>query len=102
MGFRDFILQVISKLPPLVKIDIASLTIGGRQYRVEKGNIIFDVGGTESAIPLRRDQDGLYRPIIDGVVVEGLSQKKKRMSEALIPMGRFSHAPTSEVRRLSF
>lgn len=84
MGLKDFILQAIASFKPIqITNNVESVNLGGKQYKVEKGNIIFESGGVEERIPLKRDAEGFYRPVIEGVVVEGLAEEKKDNVEGL-------------------
>lgn len=78
MGLKDFILQAIANFKPIqITTNVESVNFGGKQYKVEKGSIIFDSGGVEEKIPLQRDAKGFYRPVIEGVLVEGVSDNKQ-------------------------
>lgn len=78
MGLKDFILQAIANFKPIqITNNVESVNFGGKQYKVEKGNITFESGGVEERIPLKRDSEGFFRPIIEGVIVEGLADNKQ-------------------------
>lgn len=73
----DFILKAIASFKPFqISINNPTVKLGGQDYKVENGNIIFDIAGTETSIPLVKGEDGLYRPKIKGTELEGLADAK--------------------------
>lgn len=81
MGVSDYLLKLLAKFKPFqiqIKptINIGSLNIGGNNYKVEKGELIVDLGGTEARIRLVKDDKGVVRPVINDVQLEGLPDRK--------------------------
>lgn len=79
-GWLKRVLDCISKLPPLIKVDIGRINLAKEQTNLEKceikDNKILSVDNAE--FPLVTGKDNIMRPVIKGAEVEGLPEDNSK------------------------